>query len=261
MDKFSSIVLVFIMLSLLIVPSAIAAPPFITEPVSSEVGGLDIAYPPIIYYLEDSNLTLNFHVYNSTGFIMNNSDVSCIIDIYNQNGIEIIEDNLTYESDDFYYVFNYTSLDCCINYQWIVYCNGTEAGYITGGFVVNTIGKDFDNSNNNSIYILFLLMAGLLISSFGMLLYSKNKYLKLVYANSASLLLMFTTMFVSWFIRLSYPIATTLNNSVTRLYSFTTIIMWITIIISLILLVVFTVIDSFNKKKAKENKLWDQYSQ
>jgi hypothetical protein len=253
--KFGWGMFIFLLISLSFVN---AAPPFI-EPVAS-INGLQIAYPATTHYLMGSNLTLNYHVYNSTGFILDNTTVSCSIDIYNQKGDEIISDLLTYNDYDFYYFFNYSAFSCCVNYQWIVSCESdVEAGFIEGGFQINKIGQEPDQ-NNTLFSLLFIFTSLIAIGGFGMLIYSKSKYAKLMYANISALFVMLTTMVLYWTVDTIYPLAFTLKDNITNYYNWATYLFWITLLISLILLVIFYLLDMVKKRKAKEKGLWDQYN-
>jgi hypothetical protein len=150
MKKYEVIFFVF----LVCIFSSIAAPPFITQSASS--GQLQIEYPKIAYF-RNTNITLNFHVYNSTGYILNNKTTDCYFHLYNNTGNHVLNGQIRmYFDNSFDYeekigsdLISYGQV-----YSYVVQCNNTqEAGFVSANFYVNNL-----NSPITTGYWLLLLV-------------------------------------------------------------------------------------------------------
>lgn len=138
-NKSISIFVLFI-LSLSIV---IAVPPFLTQS-STGSGEIQIEYPKISTF-RDTNTTLNFHVYNSTGFLLTNKTTDCYFHLYNDTGNHVLNaigkmyfDNVyDYEvkiGDD---LMTYGQ-----EYSYIVQCNNTqESGFISANIFISNLNS------------------------------------------------------------------------------------------------------------------------
>jgi len=230
----------------------LSAPPF--EP-SETAGKLEIVYPGYNYYKLDSNITLNYHVYNSSGYPLNGSEVTCELTIINQKGEFQEQGNLVYNSSTkiLYYLFNYSENECCVNYEWAVVCNSTsEYGSARGGFQINRVGEDTEQ-NSMVLLIIFLMLGLFLVVSFSGFNKCKNKYYKLIFGNLSTLLIMITVRMCAWFVELAFPVATSLIKTMNVFYSWATTLFYFGLGISLLLLVYYILSDLLQRKKSKQN--------
>lgn len=113
------------------------------KPVTTQINfdtGLKIIYPAFVYIPSGSEFELQFHVHNSTNFLQSNTTCDCNIHIYDNEGVHLVDDNLTYDtaSKDFYYNFNTSGKALYRDYLYIVYCNSTEeeAGFVASTFQI-----------------------------------------------------------------------------------------------------------------------------
>lgn len=156
-----NILIIFIVLSVF----AYAVPP--QTPVNTDLPTLNIEYPKQDFFFNNKNITLHFHIYNSTSYILNDTDVDCLIHVYNSVGSHIVEENLTFDENEVdFYVNISTSLLNNTNYAYIIHCNSTqgEAGFLSTSFYVKN-----ENETNNpeflfiSVIITVLVIIGILI--------------------------------------------------------------------------------------------------
>jgi len=147
-----------------------AQPPFNTDIVEPAQVGLQISYPQFQYYSDGGNdLCLHFHVHNSTNWLMTNSTVSCIIHIYDYKGCHIVEDELSFSTNDvdFEYQLYSNNVTEGENYHYLVYCNSTtgEAGFLGASFGITSDGlaPEYDGSASIGILIIFMVMSFFLI--------------------------------------------------------------------------------------------------
>lgn len=114
---------------------------------------LNIVYPKIEYIPLNSIISLHFHVYNSSGFLLKNDTVDCEIHVYNSTGNHIQEDNLSFDSNevDFYIQLNETIVNNEGKYSYIIHCNNSEAGFISTNFEIRK------NDRNNPFEMTYLI--------------------------------------------------------------------------------------------------------
>lgn len=121
---------------------ALAVPDFKIE---QSFGTLDImsAHPDIMAY-DSPGAILFFQVYNSSGFLVNNTDSACSIRFYNgTNGVHIINTDLDeYGLYDWSLEFNFSILHPG-RYPYVVYCYTVdEAGFYRGNVIFTTTGEN-----------------------------------------------------------------------------------------------------------------------
>jgi len=129
--------IVWVLMLLLLVATILAAPP--QASVVSEAPELTIIYPKNDFFLADQNFTLHFHVFNSTGYMVNNETTECFIHIYNETGNHIVEADLLGDSNgiDFYNKPDPVLFSHIGEYGYIVQCNNSqEAGFVSTSFLV-----------------------------------------------------------------------------------------------------------------------------
>lgn len=159
------IIIILIVLPSLILADKITYPPLVS-------GDLRIEYPLIEYYdVSGQYIKARFHVYNSTGSILDNTTTSCWIQFYNNTGNTTIYSNLSYSADTYdFYVYIPTSLARVpSSAAYTVYCTN----YMQSGFLSKTayISKNEYEINNPNMVLPFTL---LLISFFFILIYLNN---------------------------------------------------------------------------------------
>ena len=146
---------------ILLVTSVFSAPPFLAE--ESFGDSLFIAHPIFNYYESDSNITLHFHVHNSTFFLLNESQVDCFIHVYNEKQKHILIENLTFEDVEFEIEMDKDLFEIEMAYQYLVYCNGSQAGVYSNGFIISKDGKEatgfIDDTPRILLYIFITLFA------------------------------------------------------------------------------------------------------
>lgn len=129
--------LALLLLFVLVVCSVAAQPVF-------EVGGagtLSLTRPKQVAYELDSNVSLNFHVFNATGYHVSNDSTTCRMHLYGFEGEELFDRGLGFDGQDFYTYFdggNETGV-----YPYVAWCNGSQgAGFISTSVLVTVDGKD-----------------------------------------------------------------------------------------------------------------------
>jgi len=148
---------------------------------------LSIAVPQIEFYPIGKNFTLNFHVYNQTGFLQDNSSLICSFHLYNNRGVHLIETDLLFESDDmeFYIDLNSSVMTSVGLYSYIVSCNDSvNAGFYTDSIEMNdrTSVNGYWSGNMIAItialiaMIAFFLIIGFIAYSWSSLIMSRSLF-------------------------------------------------------------------------------------
>lgn len=110
----------------------------------SAVNELEIIYPSFEYITiinnEVENVIFNFHVYNSSGYLLDNTVVSCYIHIHDVFGTHLVGEALEFNDDDFFYNLTVSEFKMNKNYEYIVDCNNTQAGFLRASFYL----QDFE---------------------------------------------------------------------------------------------------------------------
>ena len=138
---------------------------------NSPSSGLVMAYPKIDYYKLGNNITLNFHVFNSSGYYVTKND--CYFHLYDNLGNHILKKKMyrdSLDSFDYEVDINKTVLRTTQRYGFISFCNGTQgSGFDSGSFFVTHSGLDVSSSGFSVsvilplVFGLFLLVGGFLI--------------------------------------------------------------------------------------------------
>lgn len=154
-----------------------------TPQTSVTAGQLEIVYPKHDFYQISKNMSLNFHVFNSTGSPVNGTRGICKIHIYKPDGTHFIQGaTLTVDGPD--YRFRLTSKNITYFGRWpyIVYCQSIPVtgktgmgGYVSTYFNVVT-NPEFDSymADVNSNYDLVLIFGFVLLGFF--LLYFSSHF-------------------------------------------------------------------------------------
>lgn len=163
---------------LFLIPISFAAPPFIQ---ASPSQNLIIEFPPIQFYTANQNITLDFHVFNSTGHPLTNATTTCFFHLYDMNGNAVIEGRTptTFDSvSAFDWSIKLTDKNTSRlgEYTYIFQCNNTIAGgFISNSFLtVNDQNKYLYGDVGATNYAMAMIF-GLLIVAF-FLIYMSDKF-------------------------------------------------------------------------------------
>lgn len=114
----------------------------------TQFGGLEIRGNDISFYPVDSNFTLHFHVYNSSGFVESQAD--CFIDIYDSLNTHLYQSvNMTINPGEVdYEILINTTISGSLGIKaYKMFCNNSEAGVSDGIFYISRNGDDpFDDN-------------------------------------------------------------------------------------------------------------------
>jgi len=131
-------VLLAILCLFLSVPAG-AVPP-VTQ-ISPSEAKIVVEYPKLDSYQQGRNLTLKFHTYNTTGYLVTNDSVSCEISLCAEDCFLVTKKTLAYDDTYDYWHAYYDETNELGEYAYLVYCNGSAgAGYVSTGFLVTTTG-------------------------------------------------------------------------------------------------------------------------
>lgn len=145
---------------LLLVSFCYSAPPDFTQ--ESQAGTMNIAHPSFLYYPTNSNLTLHFHAYNSSGYLMTYPETGCYLHLYNKSK-HILQTELVFDGNLMDYehkigndFFNKTEQVI----HMIVWCNNSyESGFATYDFEITKSGKATVENTPNILAIMIIQIA------------------------------------------------------------------------------------------------------
>jgi hypothetical protein len=165
----------FTLLFLFLIPISISVPPFLEQQASTPfTEGLIVDYEHFVYYPSGRYLELSFHVYNiSTGRMLGNDTISCLLHIYNDTG-EIFYNLERVKAIDkpthFIMNVNDTLLLKAGSYAWDIYCNTSYlGGFSSGNAELTQTGGEEPTPNTEDeyfLYFVFVLAIVILIVSF-----------------------------------------------------------------------------------------------
>ena len=157
--KKSSVIIFFLFLFAI---STYAVSPFITTTQSG--GNLFVEYPKISYFIQNRDIKLHYHVYNSTGYLVTGNDTNptaCNLHLYDNTGAHIVEEYLTMDSNGMDFKYDFSDTERVGEYTAVVGCNNSkEAGFLSYEFEVTPTGTVF------SEYITFAIIGGYFIIMF-----------------------------------------------------------------------------------------------
>lgn len=142
----------FLILAITVLATVTAAPPFTTQ-TTTGTGVLTIEYPKTTTYVYDT-IKLNFHVFNSTGFPLDNTTVTCLFHMYNDSGAHVLEiSTVVYHDKDFEVTIQKQNLSYGNEYSYIIQCEDGEAGFASNAIFINNL-----HSSTNTGYFFFMLI-------------------------------------------------------------------------------------------------------
>ena len=128
-----------IIIALFLVVGAVAIKPTQTSVDALKSASLIIEYPKFGNYKND-DIGLNFHVHNSTSSVLNGTEATCLLHIYNESGNYIvINQSISYDSTEnaFEYTLKKNLISNAKEYAYIIYCNSSsEHGFVSDGFSI-----------------------------------------------------------------------------------------------------------------------------
>lgn len=186
--------IIFFIFCILLSSFAIAVPP-VRQIFVGDVG-ISIAYPQYEYIKINNHYNLHTHIYNrSSGYHLTNDSASCLVHIYNNTGENIIEEDMSFDSNLLEYKLFIGGKNFSIEgkYAYIIQCNTSKiGGFVSGNFDITNDGKPngINDSTSSISIILFLLSInmGLLFLFFRDKLF-KNKFVDLI--SKRSILIIF----------------------------------------------------------------------
>ena len=158
-----------------------------------------IEFPHQPYYIAVSSMTFHFHVFNSTGNILDNTTTSCLIHVYNASNKHILIQDATYEDDDFEVSFGSNISDTIGYFSYIFQCsNPSEAGFVADTFeITNTVNIEPNVSGSPLAALILAPMIFGILLLFGALVLDPEEHAVM---RIFLMLLSFTTYFMSaWF--------------------------------------------------------------
>lgn len=110
-------------------------------PCAIATASLDIVVPQFEAFRQNDNVSLSFHVFNSTGYILEGGNVSCGLHLYNWTGREFTHVILGANGTEHFYY--YSDTDKVGHYQYSIECASLagEAGFSTGSFELTPSGS------------------------------------------------------------------------------------------------------------------------
>lgn len=122
--------------------AVLAAPPFVFQE-SDSSGTLTILFPKNENFEEDGVIDLHFHVFNSTGFVVDNTSTRCWIHVYDDFNNHVLKEELVY-NNEFDFEAGNVDVSSAGLYPYNMWCNSTfgEGGFVGGFFVVTAEGED-----------------------------------------------------------------------------------------------------------------------
>jgi hypothetical protein len=205
---------VFVLVLALFVVPAMAAKP-VTQ-INTGIG-LQIMYPGYDSYKVNTNISLHFHVYNSTGTRLENASVLCMFHIYNKtNDRHLFKKFLVPDDTEHSVDINNTVTQNLGLYTYAVDCVGNttvqkENGFTTGSFEITNDGNI--KSSEPSSFLFAIILLPMLLGLF--FLYGSSQ---LGEDHSVFKLFLWILSFPMFFISLNYALVT-----IIRFYNFTEI--------------------------------------
>lgn len=125
----------------LLINFVLSQPPFQQ---SSGINSFDIDFPKIEFFKFGEDLEFNYHVFNSSGALLENDSTSCVFHLFHFNGSHLIEEDLLFDSvgNDFFFVVVDANLTSLGSYGWLVRCNNSfgSGGFVSSSFMVTPMG-------------------------------------------------------------------------------------------------------------------------
>ena len=160
--------------------------------------GLQILYPNNPYHKLGDDLDFYFHVFNSTNHLIPTDEVFCDFHLYepvkNEHVLETVP--IVY-GVEFEIELNDSILTKKGMYEFNLWCNSTqgEAGFVSGGFIVNDAGQETKDTSFLAIIALIPLILAIILMLGASSMSEEHSVLKIFL-----FLLSYSSLFISlWF--------------------------------------------------------------
>lgn len=132
-------------------------------------GGLSIIYSKDEIFKADTNLSLHYHVFNSSNYLLANTQYNCTAHILNENQIHVYEGNLINNGNNIDKLVNIDGKNLSIGFYTVnLWCNSSsQAGFLSNYFYITQDGLE---DNTDSKFTFVLLFGILLVISFLLIL-------------------------------------------------------------------------------------------
>lgn len=186
----------WLLLLILLVPLAHAAPPWTYSPVYSE--GLTIDALAFDTLKQGDNFELHVHVYNSTSGLNISSRSTCETHVYNSKGQHIIQAVLPYDGvDEFQYNISGNNFTQIGQYALEVWCySGTSGGSERIYFEVTPSGNKVDEAQSSLIYLPSMLILALAAFFFGISFLFQKPAGKIIFVGLSAIMMVIAILFI-----------------------------------------------------------------
>jgi hypothetical protein len=118
----------------------LAAQPTVTVPQTASAENLILVYPKTTAYKANQGVDLHLHVYNATGFMLNNASSGgvkfCTIHFYNSTNNHLLQENLTFNGVEWEREFSAQETKNVGEYPYTIWCEmrnkANGAGFVSG---------------------------------------------------------------------------------------------------------------------------------
>lgn len=156
--------LITFVLSLMLMGTVLAEPPFAEEGAGSFSTGYFIEYTPIGVYQTGEDLKVNTHVFNiSNGYEIDNATTVCKFSLFNKSGHHIISNvAMDYDttSEDWEYSIGGGNLTINGEHSYLVDCQDSTnylGGFVNVEFLTTGLGETTGDIVEGLIWLLFIL--------------------------------------------------------------------------------------------------------
>lgn len=170
----------------------------LTNIVVASPNTLDIEVPLINIFKTGQQIEIHAHVFNTTGYPLNGSTVSCVLILHNTTGHHAFEKEMVSYTTDFRSVLNSSVMNFVGQGSYFITCNTTSKGGVLARNILVSINGKEDNPNLMLPIILGLSIVIIMLSLLGWIAFKLD-------LDKVS----FWVMFTSWsmaFIELVYMV-------------------------------------------------------
>jgi hypothetical protein len=140
---------------------AISSFVFAVKPSSSTIStdALIVTNPVLEYYKLGENISLHFHVFNTTGVTQNSTNLTCQIHIYDSDS-HIVKSSLLFDGpSDYEIALNMSLFNKVGQYPYTMYCqNKGVGGAVVDSFIITEDGET-PHDYNTMFYIISLAIS------------------------------------------------------------------------------------------------------
>lgn len=162
-------ILFFIFLLLLIFSFSVTAEQNIINnfQLNTADNGLTIVYPKDVYYTQNDNIELHFHVVNNVSEVLTVAEFDCFIHLYDSSNNHVLINNLSDGSNNYdkEILINSSITSSLGEKPYNIFCNSTSGlfGFVSGKIFITRNGEEYNvllsGQNNNFLLFGFLSLA------------------------------------------------------------------------------------------------------